>query len=154
MMSNPEREQANKNVTNNYWDYKDPPSTIYLRFRLTSLSLSSEDSKESHSSLRWTLPDGTSFRLNHCLQKQSSYLTHIFLMWLISLSQDFGRSCRVMWGVHCHMVTGKQPYSNIFLSETKITSNNRIPAAQNWIYNVQRFENTSYYLHHPQLWPS
>lgn len=31
----------------------------------TSLSRSAEDSRESHSRRRWTLPDGTSFRLNH-----------------------------------------------------------------------------------------
>lgn len=44
-------------------------STAMMSCWLTSLNLSTEDSRESHSSLRWTLPELTSFKLNHCLQK-------------------------------------------------------------------------------------
>lgn len=69
------------------WANVDPLNTIGPCCGLTSLSLSAEDSRESHSSRRWTLPDGTSLRLNHCLQK-THIKTHIFLIWLISLSPD------------------------------------------------------------------
>lgn len=43
----------------------------------TSLSLSAEDSRESHSSRRWTLPEPTSLRLNHCRKESEGSLnTH------------------------------------------------------------------------------
>lgn len=77
------------------WEYS--WSTAGWRCSLTSLSLSAEDSRESHSSRRWTLPDGTSFRLNHCSHKTESSLK-VHPVWFPRAwtgRQERGRSERI-----------------------------------------------------------
>ena len=94
---------------------------------LTSLSLSAEDSRESHSSRRWTLPDGTSLRLNHCLQKkrglhQNTHFSHLADFfeprWAGRIEEkNQSRSRGSAWGLQCHMLTGllKRQYNNWIL---------------------------------------
>lgn len=66
--------------TAQHWGNK----SVRLCSSLTSLSLSAEDSRESHSSRRWTLPDVTSLRSNHCVKKRGLITQTFFFIWLNS----------------------------------------------------------------------
>lgn len=97
--------------TAQHWGNK----SVRLCSSLTSLSLSAEDSRESHSSRRWTLPDVTSLRSNHCVKKQRAHYTNIFFLsgWILEPEQDGRTEGGVTRADHeeahgcllCHMLT-------------------------------------------------
>lgn len=147
-------------VTAQHWENK----SVRLCSSLTSLSLSAEDSRESHSSRRWTLPDATSLRSNHCVKNTEGSLHKLLFFflsgWILEPEQDGRTEGGVTRADHeeargcllCHMLTvmlhsfitffRPKQFHNLFSErEKKMPFLSQKPPKRR-------------YSHHPQLWPS